>query len=192
MSRKNRKSPKSKSSCQKCNAEFIPRRYEQKYCSDRCRWNSISPEKRKAKRKRWLKRNGKKYVQEYNKKNKRKLLELNYSWRKKNPEASKLTARKTLLKRTYGITLEQYEEILQKQDYRCAVCKRHRDEFTKNLAVDHDHKTGEIRGALCTHCNRTIIGRNRDAEIFMNAYKYLLGPFTGWIAPKQKRKKKKK
>jgi DNA-directed RNA polymerase subunit RPC12/RpoP len=178
--------------CKRCSKDITGTHSNRKFCSDKCKWLSLSPERKRAKRDRWLKRNGAQYVKEYNAKNKERLLELNYNWKKKNPEASKLIARKTLLKRSYGITLEQYEEILQKQDYKCAVCKRHKDEFTKNLAVDHDHKTGEIRGALCTHCNRTIIGRNRDAEIFMNAYKYLLGPFTGWIAPKQKPRKRKK
>lgn len=188
--KKNQKSQKSK--CEKCAKEYTPKRYAQKYCSDKCRWNSISPERKRAKRKRWLKRNGVQYIQEYNKKNKERLLKVNYSWRKNNPEASKLTARRSLLKRLYGITLEQYDAILERQDHKCAVCKRHKDEFNKSLAVDHDHKTGEIRGALCTHCNRTIIGRNRDPEIFKNAFEYLSGPFTGWIAPKQKRKRKKK
>lgn len=189
MLKKNLKSTKS---CKKCSKDITGTHNNRKFCSDKCKWASIDPEKRKAKRQRWLDRNGKQYVQEYNKKNKRKLLELNYSWKKKNPDAAKLTARRSLLKRYYDITLEQYEELLKKQDYRCAVCRRHKDEFNKNLAVDHDHKTGEIRGALCTHCNRTIIGRNRDPEIFKNAYQYLLGPFTGWIAPKQKRRKRKK
>jgi len=187
-----KKSRKSTKNCKHCNKNITETHANRKYCSDRCKWVSVSPKKQKAKRKRWDDKYGKEYRKQYYQKNKEFCHQLTYNWKKRNNEARKLHARKSLLKRSYGITLEQYEEILQKQDYKCAVCKRHKDEFTKNLAVDHDHKTGEIRGALCTHCNRTIIGRSRDAEIFMNAYKYLLGPFTGWIAPKQKSRKRKK
>jgi hypothetical protein len=187
-----KKSRKSTKTCKKCTTDITGTHANRIYCSNTCKWNSLSTETRRQNRARWLKRNGAQYVKDYNKKNKERLLQLNYAWKEKNNEARKLHARRSLLKRLYGITLEQYDELLLKQDNSCAVCKRHKDEFTKSLAVDHDHKTGEIRGALCTHCNRTIIGRNRNAEIFMNAYQYLLGPYTGWIAPKQKPRKRKK
>lgn len=131
-------------------------------------------------------------MKEYNKNNKDYLLQLNYQWKEKNKDSAKNIARKALLKRYYGITLDQYDQLLKKQDDKCAVCNRHKSVFNKNLAVDHDHKTQEIRGALCTHCNRTIIGRNRDPEIFKRAYEYLSGPFTGWFAPKVSRKRKRK
>lgn len=95
------------------------------------------------------------------------------------------------LMRTYGITLKQYEQLSKGQGHSCGVCKRHRDEFKTNLAVDHDHKTGEIFGLLCTHCNRRVIGRDRKPEIFYNASKFLeVG--TGLFVPKKKPKKRKR
>lgn len=103
-----------------------------------------------------------------------------------------LAARQSALKRTYGITLEQYDQLLKKQDGRCAICQRPRESFNKNLAVEHDHKTLEIRGLCCTFCNRYVIGRHRDPTIFRQAAKYLTGPFTGWFVPVRKRKRKKK
>ncbi len=60
------------------------------------------------------------------------------------------------LKRMYGLTYEQYEEILIKQEYRCAICKIHQNELKYKLAVDHNHKTGKIRGLLCSRCNKGI------------------------------------
>lgn len=98
-------------------------------------------------------------------------------------------AREYHLRRTYGISLEQYNSLLKKQKYRCAVCKRHESEFKTKLAVDHDHKTGEIFGLLCTHCNRYVIGRIRDPALFKNAARYL-SKGTGWFVPPKKRKKK--
>ena len=53
----------------------------------------------------------------------------------------------------YGISLVQYNELLVKQDYRCAMCKRHVSELPRKLAVDRNHQTGIVRGLLCTKCN---------------------------------------
>lgn len=58
--------------------------------------------------------------------------------------------------RTYGLTDEAYRAMLERQEGRCAVCL---DEA--KLCVDHDHKTGKVRGLLCSHCN-TAIGHLRD------------------------------
>jgi len=54
----------------------------------------------------------------------------------------------------YGISIEQYEEMLDKQNGLCAICKT--PPQTKRLAVDHDHDTGEVRGLLCHRCNRAV------------------------------------
>lgn len=61
------------------------------------------------------------------------------------------------LLQTYGITQEQYEEILEQQDGVCAICRQVRlDRRRKHLDVDHDHGTGRIRGILCNKCNRLV------------------------------------
>lgn len=98
-------------------------------------------------------------------------------------------AREYRLMRTYGITLEQYDELLQRQDDKCAVCLRHKDEFTTNLAVDHDHVSGEIRGLLCSYCNHRLVGRHRDSSLLHRIADYLeIG--TGWFVPPKKRRRK--
>ena len=73
--------------------------------------------------------------------------------------------------RRYGITVEQYQDILQKQDGICAICK---NPPNKNaLAVDHCHITGKIRGLLCPSCNSGI-GKLRDSpEMLRKAIEYL-------------------
>jgi len=96
------------------------------------------------------------------------------------------------LLRTWGLTEEEYLKILKKQGGKCFICQKDADVFKKRLAVDHDHVTMEIRGLLCTHCNRTIIGRNRNPDILYRAFQYLKGPYTGYIAPKQRPRSRRK
>ena len=102
-----------------------------------------------------------------------------------------MSSREYHLKRTYGITLDQYNRLLKKQKYSCAVCKRPESEFSVSLAVDHDHRTGEIYGLLCTYCNNRLIGRDRDPEKFLNASRYLRKG-TGLFVPEKIKKKRKK
>jgi hypothetical protein len=73
----------------------------------------------------------------------------------------------------FGITSEQYTEMFIKQNGCCAICNKNQNEFKRKLAVDHDHKTGKIRGLLCSNCN-TILGKlNDNSETLLNAIQYL-------------------
>ncbi len=63
--------------------------------------------------------------------------------------------------RRYGVSPQKYDEIYTSQGGRCALCDRHQTEFNRRLAVDHCHKTGKVRGLLCTGCN-VAIGRLGD------------------------------
>lgn len=67
------------------------------------------------------------------------------------------------LRRKYNMTVEMYNQLLQKQNGGCAICGR--KPKTKPLNVDHCHKTGKIRGLLCPPCNRSlgILGDNEDS-----------------------------
>jgi hypothetical protein len=67
------------------------------------------------------------------------------------------------LKKRYGLTLAQYNDMLASQGGVCAICRR-QCESGRNLAVDHDHRTGEVRGLLCRLCNQAI-GQFRDNPI---------------------------
>lgn len=86
------------------------------------------------------------------------------------------------LKREYGITLEEYEMILKFQDGVCKICSMperakygngHVSGKIANLAVDHDHKTGKVRGLLCSRCNRGIGYFEDSPERLLAAAKYL-------------------
>lgn len=78
--------------------------------------------------------------------------------RKKNYEnnkSSKYERQNSWLIYKYGITKEQYDNILEQQDCVCYLCGG-TNLNGKALSVDHNHKTGEIRGLLCSHCNRSL------------------------------------
>lgn len=101
-----------------------------------------------------------------------------------------LTARSGHLKRRFGITIEQYNELLEKQAGGCALCAKSPDKEGQSLAVDHDHHTGEIRGLLCRYCNHRVIGRHRDADLLRRMAEYV-ERHTGWfVPPKQKKRRK--
>lgn len=101
------------------------------------------------------------------------------------------TPRGKHLRRTYGISVAQYEELLEKQDHCCAICGKHADEEKRSLAVDHNHVTGEIRGLLCGYCNHRLVGRHRDGDLLRRIADYI-EQGTGWFVPKKKRPRKRK
>lgn len=70
--------------------------------------------------------------------------------RRKNPTRAKDTMRRNSYKK-FGITIEQYNELLMAQDGRCAIC--HGPSTREHFDVDHDHVTGIVRGLLCSSCN---------------------------------------
>lgn len=73
--------------------------------------------------------------------------------RKKNKPGEYYRERwRAALKTRYGIGIEKYEEMLIAQDGRCGVCGVQATN-DRNLDVDHNHSTGEIRGLLCSRCN---------------------------------------
>lgn len=99
-----------------------------------------------------------------------------------------IKARAANLKRIYGITLNQYAELLERQEGGCALCTKRPSEEGQSLAIDHDHSTGEIRGLLCRYCNHRVIGRHRDANLLRRMAEYVEN-HTGWFVPKKKKRK---
>lgn len=91
----------------------------------------------------------------------------------RSTEKGKLYILNDGLKRNYGITLQKYNELFQAQNGCCAICERHSTEFSKRLHVDHDHKTNEIRGLLCHHCNTAIGSFLEDTDLMLKAIQFL-------------------
>ena len=102
---------------------------------------------------------------EYYQANKEKFKEYN--------EANKEKKKESHLRNTFGITMDEYDLNLELQDNACKICKVDASEFTKKLAVDHCHTTGEVRGLLCVSCNQGL-GHFRDnIEFLEEAIGYL-------------------
>lgn len=92
----------------------------------------------------------------------------------KDPEYHRLRARKSQLKLSYGITLEEYDLLLEQQDHSCAICKTKTPTGKwKVFAVDHCHITGNVRGLLCNECNRGMGLLRDDPDLLRKAAEYL-------------------
>jgi hypothetical protein len=80
-----------------------------------------------------------------------------------------------LVRVRYGLAAGEYAALKTAQGGTCAICQRARG-TTKNLAVDHNHKTGEVRGLLCDRCNQ-LLGHLRDEPAALQrAIDYLENP----------------
>jgi len=81
------------------------------------------------------------------------------------------------LRQLYNITEEQYNIMLKEQNGVCAIC--HNPESSKckgtlrRLAVDHNHKTGLVRGLLCSSCNRLLGSAKDNVEVLRDSMLYL-------------------
>lgn len=87
------------------------------------------------------------------------------------------------LKKIYGITMEQYEEMLAAQHYGCKICGISPEEHGKSLVVDHCHNTRKVRGLLCNHCNIGIGHLKEDLGNFRKAMQYLSAAKSGLHEP---------
>jgi len=82
------------------------------------------------------------------------------------------------LRKTYGITENQYNKMLESQKGLCAICRKqevikNKDGSVRRLSVDHNHNTKEVRGLLCSNCNH-LIGKAKDSiPLLKSAIKYL-------------------
>lgn len=87
---------------------------------------------------------------------------------------SYIEARRSMLKRKYNISLEEYDNMLLKQEGKCKICGSIKSEHKSSvLYVDHCHTTGNIRGLLCHHCNYGLGGFRDNQDFLLSAINYL-------------------
>jgi hypothetical protein len=93
------------------------------------------------------------------------------AWRAKNPGKQHAND----IKRHYGLSLEQYNELLARQACQCRICGKQHDPSVKRgrLYVDHCHKSGKVRALLCGGCNSMLGHANDEAAILLKAIDYL-------------------
>jgi 5-methylcytosine-specific restriction endonuclease McrA len=108
-----------------------------------------------------------------------RVYERNREYRRANPDR----IREGHLKRTFGITLEDFEAMLAAQGGGCAICGRPAPEGT-SLHVDHDHETGVVRGLLCFTCNGALGMLTENEDHLLRAADYVSsGGFVPTSAP---------
>ena len=96
-----------------------------------------------------------------------------YKYEYKDKEKRNLYSREFKLKKKFGITIDDYNKMLESQNGVCAICLSNKSGGTGVFHVDHDHITGKIRGLLCQRCN-TGLGLLYDSEdILLKAITYL-------------------
>lgn len=100
-------------------------------------------------------------------------------WHKKSQLANPNYYLDRSLRKKYGVGFEWYQETLLKQNGVCAICKQPEVAKIKgkviSMPIDHDHKTGKVRGLLCSKCNRGLGLFKDDIEILNSAIQYLKG-----------------
>ena len=97
------------------------------------------------------------------------------SMRSKCKPCNEFRKYKRFIQKTYGISYTEYEELLKEQSYKCALCKSDttNNKRAERLFIDHCHKTGNVRGLLCSKCNHALGLFNDDTRLLLEAIEYL-------------------
>ena len=130
----------------------------------------LTPEdKRKESSKRYYEKHKEKILQKSKESKKARAARQKY---RNKPEVKERIRNAKLLEK-YGITSQEYEDMLTAQNYRCAGCGIHQLEVDIRFAVDHNHNTGKVRGLLCGSCNRALGLVKDDQKTLSNLINYL-------------------
>lgn len=92
------------------------------------------------------------------------------------------------LNKYFGISLDHYKELLERQDYRCPICLEEFEKDNFSYAVDHAHSgpnAGMIRAILHDRCNRFVMWKHTDPEQLRRAADLLESPLTNWFVPEE-------
>jgi len=154
-----------KMKCNKCGEEKTPNKFPKRKADKRC--NSCVNEYKRA------------YYSANKEEINRRCRELSPSRRKQkaiynsryynsHKEESHKTSRRYVLKNTYGMSEDDRDNLINKQEGRCAICKKFAE-----LVIDHDHSTQKVRGMLCRKCNLAIGHFEDDITYMASAIKYL-------------------
>lgn len=134
-------------------------------------WQQRNPGKQAEYQRRYLERNpgAQEHLRECQKVWKRK-----WKARPENIVRHYMAMKRFHLKRGYGMTLEQYYLMLETQGYKCLLCGQiHEEVSRKRLNVDHCHRTGRVRGLLCSNCNNIIGKADDNIDLLKKAIEYL-------------------
>jgi hypothetical protein len=111
-----------------------------------------------------------------------------------NPEEKKRHAKDLYLQKNYGITIDQFDQLLAFQKGKCAICGKDLLAVDAKPNIDHDHRTRKLRGIVCNYDNHWVIGnltlkQAQAVAFYLEFPPAVLAGFDITI-PKKKRKKK--
>jgi len=95
--------------------------------------------------------------------------------RRRNPLEHQIRKANHDLK-AYGLTFERYKQMLEAQEGRCAICRTNDPKGRgkiRRFAVDHCHRTGDVRALLCHRCNGALGMVSDDADILQRMIDYI-------------------
>ena len=95
-------------------------------------------------------------------------------YRAANPDKVREATRQSVWKQAgIDLTLKEYAEMREHQDYCCAICETPEVQLGRKLGVDHNHTTGDVRGLLCTNCNAALGLLKDSPRLLRTAATYL-------------------
>lgn len=158
--------------CEVCGTTFtVTARSRKRYCGDKCK--SVASSRRQVARNREARRGrpcencGKEISPD------RLVLARYCSEKCRKEHVGPEIRRRSHLKRLYGLTPETYDELVARQDGRCAICRTDDPGLKDVWHVDHCHTTGAVRGLLCAPCNTGLGQFKDDTSLLLAAVAYL-------------------
>lgn len=102
---------------------------------------------------------------------KRCVTDASLAWNRANPDKFRRNQRASVLRRRYGVSVDEYDAMLAAQDGVCAICQQL--PYGTRLHVDHCHATFTVRGLLCFRCNTMLGHLDDDPALLHRAIEYL-------------------
>lgn len=93
--------------------------------------------------------------------------------RNRSHEEERASIRAYLLKKKYGLSMEQWDSLFTKQGKACAICRSPNPTGSKGWHTDHCHSTGKVRGILCSICNTTLGQLKEDVDTMQRMIEYV-------------------
>ena len=92
------------------------------------------------------------------------------------PNWSGLEREDAIIRRQYGISMAEFDALLEFQNGGCAICKKPITKLSRRMNIDHDHDTNNVRGILCSGCNTGLGHLGDSVEGLKKALSYLENP----------------
>ena len=153
--------------CTKCDQDYSKDGMS-KDCSRRDGISSWCKKCRATSTKQWAR----KYPEKVQVQKLKKIESRECNWRT-DPKGSYIKQRDAVLRCRYGISLDQYDEMLSQQGHQCAICHKDARKMTYMLHVDHCHESGIVRGLLCAPCNVYLGAINDNPDAMKRGAEYL-------------------